>query len=1069
MRKHFLLLFLLTLLPFTGFAANLSEGTLLVPNLPYGTNAATHFAMDGFKLTVGGVVIEKSGYEIEGYYKTNGGARFTDVNTFEVRTDVYYVKVKAKGDNTGELQGTFQVVKRPLTISFSTTEGKNTKVFDNNATPEVYTYTLKDGATDVTADAADYGLQVGRANPTNYNVGSYAFTYSVSATNYTLTREEGNTNKYEITKKDLAELTVDFDFNAEEGGYTYSGVEQAPTITAAQFQNADVTFDTYWYTTEITNVNLATLNTDDAVKTIEARVGDNKYYAMIVGKGNYTGRKFVDTWKFNIAKKAANVKLTKKTKVYDGVEGDPTIVKINYTGLVPADAQAGLGNFDNNIRVKFSAEGDHIKKGEYSVEAYVVNADNKFTRNYTYELNTTNNKGNFYEITARPITITARNLTLNFGDIAADHIAAAVVIADETPANINADLTVGTIVEGQADQILGDLEFALSDDYDADDAATWVGAYILKKKAAIDAAHYINNYDVTLTPANVVFNKTPQTVFVNTIEKVYGSTIAQTDFSYDADEDLKEGTVEYQIWNAEGTLKITDWTNLTPNVYQIKMDADKAEADPNGQRTIGDIQPGYLIITQKTLNIVLNDVTVNVGATKANLQQFTSQADYANQLEGQLVGNDAVNFEIRFADADAEGTSLASVGSHPNGITGHAFTAADNEPLAPADQYDLKQNAYYIFNFTGGNLTVLAAKTLQLNENDADLATRIADAAAACTEDPATLYNVSWTSTRTLKREVWTAMVLPFATTVKEISDKLDYAVVDILDEDNTTNDMHLKLHMGAIAANQPFIVKYYKEDVEEELYTEAEANEYNATLTGAKHAGDLKNAEVPAVLYATKDEYNAAHPDAEVTDEQWEGLTDDQKIKTPGTPAEYYTQDEADAHNAGLGGAKHVGDVKVAAINYATFDLKDHFAFANKTIEYAAASKNEDGNVFVENENNGHQFIGVYSPVEVTGGEYKWINQNGVLKDGATYKEQGKTVPMRRLISYFKLNTNTTTPARILIDEPDGTTTVINAVTAESMNVQAEGWYTLNGVKLQGVPTQKGIYINNGKKVVIK
>ena len=55
------------------------------------------------------------------------------------------------------------------------------------------------------------------------------------------------------------------------------------------------------------------------------------------------------------------------------------------------------------------------------------------------------------------------------------------------------------------------------------------------------------------------------------------------------------------------------------------------------------------------------------------------------------------------------------------------------------------------------------------------------------------------------------------------------------------------------------------------------------------------------------------------------------------------------------------------------------------------------------------------------------------------------------------------------LIDEPDGTTTVINAVTAESMNVQAEGWYTLNGVKLQGIPTQKGIYINNGKKVVIK
>ena len=32
-----------------------------------------------------------------------------------------------------------------------------------------------------------------------------------------------------------------------------------------------------------------------------------------------------------------------------------------------------------------------------------------------------------------------------------------------------------------------------------------------------------------------------------------------------------------------------------------------------------------------------------------------------------------------------------------------------------------------------------------------------------------------------------------------------------------------------------------------------------------------------------------------------------------------------------------------------------------------------------------------------------------------------------------------------------------------------ADGWYTLDGRKLSGVPTQKGIYINNGKKMAIK
>jgi len=48
--------------------------------------------------------------------------------------------------------------------------------------------------------------------------------------------------------------------------------------------------------------------------------------------------------------------------------------------------------------------------------------------------------------------------------------------------------------------------------------------------------------------------------------------------------------------------------------------------------------------------------------------------------------------------------------------------------------------------------------------------------------------------------------------------------------------------------------------------------------------------------------------------------------------------------------------------------------------------------------------------------------------------------------------------------------TTAIKTLDVESMKAYSvDGWYTLNGIKLQGVPTEKGIYINNGKKVVIK
>jgi hypothetical protein len=36
-------------------------------------------------------------------------------------------------------------------------------------------------------------------------------------------------------------------------------------------------------------------------------------------------------------------------------------------------------------------------------------------------------------------------------------------------------------------------------------------------------------------------------------------------------------------------------------------------------------------------------------------------------------------------------------------------------------------------------------------------------------------------------------------------------------------------------------------------------------------------------------------------------------------------------------------------------------------------------------------------------------------------------------------------------------------------MTFDSEAWYTLDGVRLSGKPSKKGLYINNGKKVVIK
>ena len=54
------------------------------------------------------------------------------------------------------------------------------------------------------------------------------------------------------------------------------------------------------------------------------------------------------------------------------------------------------------------------------------------------------------------------------------------------------------------------------------------------------------------------------------------------------------------------------------------------------------------------------------------------------------------------------------------------------------------------------------------------------------------------------------------------------------------------------------------------------------------------------------------------------------------------------------------------------------------------------------------------------------------------------------------------------LIDA-DGVTTAIGTISTKTGEVSFDGWYTLSGHRLPGKPTEKGVYINNGHKVVVK
>ena len=50
-----------------------------------------------------------------------------------------------------------------------------------------------------------------------------------------------------------------------------------------------------------------------------------------------------------------------------------------------------------------------------------------------------------------------------------------------------------------------------------------------------------------------------------------------------------------------------------------------------------------------------------------------------------------------------------------------------------------------------------------------------------------------------------------------------------------------------------------------------------------------------------------------------------------------------------------------------------------------------------------------------------------------------------------------------------NGEVTSIGEIDTKTGDVTFDGWYTIDGVRLSGKPSKSGLYINNGRKVIIK
>ena len=112
-------------------------------------------------------------------------------------------------------------------------------------------------------------------------------------------------------------------------------------------------------------------------------------------------------------------------------------------------------------------------------------------------------------------------------------------------------------------------------------------------------------------------------------------------------------------------------------------------------------------------------------------------------------------------------------------------------------------------------------------------------------------------------------------------------------------------------------------------------------------------------------------------------------------------------------------------------------------------------------------QFIGVYEETLMGEGS-RWLVRYSETDENEFWPGKGNT--LKRTNAYLQFPTeNAAREAKIFIEDQNGGTTEITGVKAEANGMNAEGWYNLNGVKMEGAPSRKGVYIKDGKKVVIK
>ena len=454
---------------------------------------------------------------------------------------------------------------------------------------------------------------------------------------------------------------------------------------------------------------------------------------------------------------------------------------------------------------------------------------------------------------------------------------------------------------------------------------------------------------LTIKAATVIVRATA----VNGTYGYHVPALDESGFEFTA-EGLKAGHIinalTFTVTNEQGEEQAFD-TMLPAGTYTITPSNAVTDA---GSYTF-DYQTATLTIAKKDLTLTAQNQTIEYG-NSANTEVVFDGEHPTVVVVGRLYDDELGTITINVA---AEATSI---GTHEDAIT----LSVENE------------NANYNYTLVAGNLNItapVAGITLTGAASDAQTISDYAGQEVNVTIDFSSRNGRNLGTERNWVKENWVTMTLPFNITVAELSQKLGYAIVNVIDPsktviNGTSSEFYGKLTMKGgngsedyLVANKPFLVKI------------------------ADNIEDLNN-----------------------------GLIDfgQQTIVAP----------EDLSVDAGQG-AKFVG------------------TYATKTV-----TKDDNANIWF-----------------MLGNTAKWAYI------GTSSVNSWNIVPFEAYIDMSELPAGAPRNMTFVFEEIDGSTTAITSIEAGNLNSKlgADGWYTLNGVKLQNAPAQKGVYIKDGKKVVIK